>query len=114
MTEKTITMAYTIREGDGLTGLTERYGITKQDLISVNPQGISFTPGDEVRIPVRWRICPHGLLYPLKRGDTLSAVAARFGMTLFELLSINPCLAPWDCTPGLVIIIHHKGAQESG
>ncbi len=48
---------------------------------------------------------PTSISYPIAHGDTLNAIAKRFGISLNVLLAANPGIAPQALTVGQVIII---------
>ena len=62
----------------------------------------------QLRLPMLWRMCPHGLLYPLKKGESLCAAAKRFGLTVYELLEYNPMLNPAAVVPGQILIVRRR------
>ncbi|NGO68222.1 GH25 family lysozyme [Streptomyces boncukensis] len=84
--------AYTVRSGDTLSGIAARHGLSLSALLAANPSYKSHPnlihPGDKVKIPSqgsgsttrRHRIRP---------GDTLSAIAARYGTTVAKLAKAN-------------------------
>lgn len=84
---------YTIRPGDTFFNIARRYNITVQSLVNANPQ-ISdpsrITPGQIICIPVPpVPGCP-GQIYTVRPGDTLSAIGQRFGVTVQQILAVNP------------------------
>lgn len=57
--------------------------------------------------------CAYGHFYALGKGETLAEVAARYGITLEELLHQNPCLNPAYYLPGQVIIVPRSLPEET-
>ena len=52
--------------------------------------------------------CKYGIFYTIRRGETLSVIAGRCGISLSELLSMNPYLNPAYYLAGQVIIVPNK------
>lgn len=84
---------YTIQPGDTFFNIARRYGITVQSLVNFNPQIADpsrIVPGQVICIPIQPAPeCP-GQIYTVRSGDTLSAIAQRFGVTVQQLLAVNP------------------------
>ncbi|ATW24442.1 LysM peptidoglycan-binding domain-containing protein [Candidatus Formimonas warabiya] len=86
---------YTIRSGDTLVVIAQRFGVTLQALLAANP-GINprmLRVGQVICLPTSAGggvTCPYGNVYVVRTGDTLSAIAARYGLSLRQLLAANP------------------------
>ena len=52
--------------------------------------------------------CEYGNFYVMGRGETLFMIADRFGISLAELLKMNPYLNPAYYLAGQVIIVPNK------
>ena len=87
---------YTIQAGDTLFALATRFGTTVQAILAANP-GLDpnrLFIGQRICIPVpQPPTCP-GFIYTIVAGDTLFALAARFGTTVQAILAANPGLDP--------------------
>lgn len=93
----TRTITYVVRSGDTLSGIATRYGTTVQELASIN--GIInpnlIYPGENIRIPTNSTVqgnetrASGKIIYTVKPGDTLSAIALRYGITVSQIASIN-------------------------
>ncbi|WP_406676136.1 LysM peptidoglycan-binding domain-containing protein [Moorella sp. ACPs] len=85
---------YTVKSGDTMYLIARRFGITLNELIAANPQIQDpnlIYPGQVLCIPGRPAIhCPHGFVYIVKPGDTLSGIARMFGTTVDQILAANP------------------------
>ena len=99
---------YTVRPGDTLASIARSYGTTFPYLASIN--GIS----NPNRIFWGMTICvqtynppppQHTTFYVVQRGDWLSRIAARYGVSLWSLLQVNPLMNPNLIYPGQVITI---------
>lgn len=84
---------YMIQSGDTFFNIARRYNITVQSLVNANPQ-ISdpsrITPGHIICIPIPPVLgCP-GQIYTVRPGDTLGIIGQRFGVTVQQILTVNP------------------------
>jgi LysM repeat protein len=100
---------YVVAQGDTLSTIAKRYGIAAQDLQKLNnlTNADVLTPGQVLRIPEGATASAGGVTgsagaatpdlsqtggtdtYTVKYGDTLSAIAARFGTTTRSLMALN-------------------------
>ena len=103
---------YTVRRGDNLTRIATRYGTTVRELVNLNgirnPNLIYI--GQRIRIPVNTQAtyevhdCGH-TLYTIRRGDTLSGIAAYYGCTVQKIVNLNGITNPNRIYPGQIIRI---------
>jgi spore coat assembly protein SafA len=107
---------YTIRAGDTLFNIANRYGIPLDCLIRFNPQITNpnlIFPGQVICIPPASACVPTtvpcppgGILYTVRAGDTLFNIANRYGIPLDCLIRFNPQITnPNLIFPGQVICI---------
>ena len=84
------TQTYTVKSGDTLSSIASKYGTTYQELARIN--GISnpnkIYPGQVLKIGGGSSI-PSTEYYIVKSGDTLSAIAKKYGTTVNQLASWN-------------------------
>ncbi|MBD0290798.1 MAG: LysM peptidoglycan-binding domain-containing protein [Thermoleophilia bacterium] len=125
---------YTVRKGDTLAAVAERFGLTLERLRDLNPRvdPMALAPGARLRLrmsvppvsapqrqrahanpnkrvsapapstaarmPASQRHAPAaastGRTHTVAPGDTLSAIAARYGTSVTELLQLNPEIDP--------------------
>ncbi len=91
---------YTIRAGDTLFILAQRYGTTVAAISAANP-GLNpnnLQVGQVICVPglagPPEPSCPNGTLYTIQPGDTFYLLASRFGVSLQALLAANPGVDP--------------------
>lgn len=97
--------AYNVQPGDTLSNIAAQYGVNLNTLIALNPQIADpnqIVPGQLVKIPASLSSSP--LAYGVRTGDTLSTIAAQYGINLQTLLALNPEIANIDTIfPGQII-----------
>src|SRR5687767_1677121 len=86
---------YTVQRGDNLYRIAQRCGITIEALMAANPSipnrdtvsvgQVLVIPSSTVPTPVPTGAC--GAVYTVQRGDTLSSIARRCGVSLFAILT---------------------------
>ena len=80
------TTSYTVRSGDTISGISQRFELSMDTVISFNniQDARSMKVGTILTIPNS-----SGLKYRVKRGDYLGGIANKFGVALNELLDWN-------------------------
>lgn len=101
--------AYTIRAGDTLFGIAQRYGTTVNAILNLNP-GLdpnSLQVAQIICIPGRAPVgCPSGsFAYIIQRGDNLFSLAQRYRTTVAAIINLNPGINPNALQIGQVICI---------
>lgn len=103
---------YTIRAGDTLFALAQRYNTTVDAILRANP-GIdpnNLRVGQIICIPGTGPVpCPGGTLYTIRAGDTLFSLAQRYNTTVDAILRANPGIDPNNLRVGQVICIPGTG-----
>ena len=94
---------YTVKPGDNLWIISNRYKVTQQSIINAN--GLdnpgSLVVGMNLLIPTP----SPSSAYSVKRGDTLSAIAKKFNITVSQLIAANNLVYPYTIYPGQIIKI---------
>jgi murein DD-endopeptidase MepM/ murein hydrolase activator NlpD len=80
------TTSYTVRSGDTISGIAQRFDLSMDSLISFNniQDARTLKVGTLLTIP-----SSSGLRYRVKRGDYLGGIANKFGVALNDLLDWN-------------------------
>jgi LysM repeat protein len=102
----------TVRSGDTLSAIAARNGVSLAALEKANPQIANFNliyPGQQIAIPDGFDTAPSTSKpnissYTVQRGDTMSGIAARLGMSLGALEAANPQISNFNLIyPGQVL-----------
>ena len=114
---------YTVRSGDTMFFIAQRFGVSLQALINANPHITNpneIFPGDVLCVPgvgdPGGRVpasCPPGFQgrYTVQSGDTMFFIAQRFGVSLQALINANPHITnPNEIFPGDVLCV--PGEQD--
>jgi len=80
------TTSYTVRSGDTISGIAQRFNLSMDTVISFNniQDARTLTVGAVLMIPNS-----SGLKYRVRRGDYLGGIAKKFGVALNDLLDWN-------------------------
>lgn len=103
---------YTIQEGDSLDSIAQKFGLSRETIISVNQirNTTSLWIGSTLSIPDR-----DGTMYTVKEGDTLSSIVQQLNLSLgWKALSDVNGLKSDDVEPGQKLFIPLESVQESG
>lgn len=107
--EKEKDVVHTVKKGETLSAIAAKYGTTYQELAKKN--GIKdpdlIHPGQKIIISgtVKAPAAPKKVTYTVKKGDTLSGIAARYGTTYQKLAKKNKIKDPNLIYPGQKIEI---------
>ena len=111
-TRGTGSIIYTVQRGNTLSQIAQSYGVTVSSIVEINDiqnPNLIF-PGEKLRItdsdsqelnPVL-----QNNFYVVQRGDTLSQIAQRYGVTVRFLVSLNGIRNPNLIFPGQIIKIN--------
>ena len=78
---------YKVRSGDTISGIAKKFGLTNiSTLISVNDIGNvrQLAAGQKLKIP-----SIDGIVYTVKKGDSLSSITGKYKVSLEQLLDVN-------------------------
>lgn len=82
------TFTYTIQSGDTLYSIARRFNTTVENLLKFNyiPNPMMIQVGQQLVIP---ESPPEAILYTVRPGDTLYAIARRYGTQVSILMTFN-------------------------
>lgn len=96
---------YQVKFNDTLDSIANNFGITKEELISINNMG-DIKYGDLIVVPSN---VSNFTNYTVEKGDTLYSIATRFNVSVDSLLSLNGLNKDDYIYPGENIIIPKNG-----
>jgi LysM repeat protein len=132
---------YTIARGDTISRIAARFGVPVESVLSANGLGWSsiIYPGQTIAIPATPAAAAPQIelvsatspaaptapaapptppaptsSYTIKAGDTISSIAARFGVTTQAVLAANGLTASSIIYPGQTIVIPAAGGSSAG
>ena len=97
-------VVYEVKPGDALEAIARRFGVDPRHILwSSGLKDARLYPGQRLLIPIvdqeadaPPRLPPGVEAYRVRPGDTLEAIAKRFGVSLLDLVSANPTLESLD------------------
>lgn len=105
-TKEGLTMSlYKVKRGDTLSGIAKAHGVPMNSIARMQPVAITnknmIATGDILAIPAPLE----DVLYMVKSGDTLSAIAKRYGVTVADIQKRNNLADPNKIFPGQLLSI---------
>jgi LysM repeat protein len=100
--------SYVVRTGDTVSGIAARFGLSTASVLALNGLGWKslIFPGQSLKLSGAVSTSTVGqrpARYTIKRGDTISGIASRYGVTTQSLLTLNGLTAASIIYPGQVI-----------
>lgn len=95
------TLVYTVKKGESVTGLADRFGTTKAGLLSGNGLGsdAQLKEGQKIKVKVKG-------IYTVKSGDLLFNIAKKYNTSQDKIIKANPSLkGPADIKVGQKLYI---------
>ncbi|MCM3356376.1 LysM peptidoglycan-binding domain-containing protein, partial [Bacillus halotolerans] len=105
------TTTYTVKSGDNLGSIAQRFGMTLSEIQSLN----NISNPDKIQVGQTLKVYASGddsnsggsprktTTYTVKSGDNLGSIAQRFGMTLSEIQSLNNISNPDKIQVGQIL-----------
>lgn len=108
---------YTVKSGDTLSGIAAKYGTTYQKIMSLNGlSNFNIYPGQKLKVSgtasststnTSSSTSGSTTTYTVKSGDSLSAIAAKYGTTYQKIMSLNG-LTNFNIYPGQKLKVSGK------
>ncbi len=114
--------AHTVRAGETLSGIAERYGVSVGDLLAANRQITNpnlIHPGQTVTLPVGAgegqgaAQVETAAVHTVRGGDTLSGIAQQYGVSWRELAADNGIANPSLIQVGQQIRLNGAGPEQA-
>ncbi|PTI69100.1 LysM peptidoglycan-binding domain-containing protein [Staphylococcus succinus] len=101
------TSTYTVKSGDTLSGIAAKYGTSYEKIMSLNGlSSYNIYPGQKLKVSGSTSTSGSSntssgstTTYTVKSGDSLSAIAAKYGTTYQKIMSLNN-LTSFNIYPG--------------
>ena len=113
VTEKSGT-TYEVKQGDTLCSISRKYGVSLQDLLSVNSMNKDdkIKTGDILKIPTGFTV--EGPIHYVKEGETISSIAKNYGISVISLCNANSIGNPNRLRTGRLLVIPEKDNTKDG
>jgi membrane-bound lytic murein transglycosylase D len=112
---------YSVRGGESLRSVGRRLGVSHFAIAAMNGNIRSLRAGDEIFVPVKRTDLPERLLqasfetvHVVRRGDTLSGIARKYGLSARELAEMNNISVKSLIHPGDRLLITTSGVFAAG
>jgi murein DD-endopeptidase MepM/ murein hydrolase activator NlpD len=102
-------IVYTVKANESLSSIRARYDVSEADIINTNPKLESLDhlkPGSNLLIPTTQK----GRLIRLPKGTNLLTMAAKLGVPLTKLVSVNGVRDPRELSAGALVLV--PGVQD--
>ncbi|MEA3336083.1 MAG: LysM peptidoglycan-binding domain-containing protein [Chloroflexota bacterium] len=113
--EEQPSQVHVVVPGESLYGIAARYGVSPGAIISVNDIGNPNYIRTGTRLVIPSREGQTGLVHSVKRGESLSSIATRYGVTTLDIIRANNLIDPNYVFSGqrLMIPVVEEGSEET-
>jgi len=112
---------YTVRRGDTLRSVGQRLGVSHFAISAMNGNTRTLHAGEEIFVPLKRKDLPARLLqasyetvHVVRKGDTLSAIARKYGLSARELAEMNSISTKSTIHPGDRLLITSNSVFAAG
>ncbi|MHA6164968.1 LysM peptidoglycan-binding domain-containing protein [Bacillus mojavensis] len=114
------TTTYTVKSGDNLGSIAQRFGMTLSEIQTLN----NISNPDKIQVGQILKVYASGddsnsggsprktTTYTVKSGDNLGSIAQRFGMTLSEIQTLNNISNPDKIQVGQILKVYDNGSDD--
>ena len=96
-------VTHTLKEGESLSALAARYGLSLEALVGANPDLSSL---DRLPAGIDLLVPPsEGLVVTLQAGESLTEIIAAYGVNPLTVVKANKLESPSDLIPGVLIFL---------
>ena len=104
---------HVVQEGDTLSGIAVEYGTTVAELVALN----GLKNPDLLRVGQKLVVreeapAPEAFVHVVQRGETLSEIAAGYGVSTSQLAALNGIANPDRIWPGLELVVVPQAVQH--
>jgi len=101
---------HVVKPGETIFSISQIYGVTPEQIINAN----ELSSPDKLAVGQTLVILFYETVYTVEKGDTLEAIATRYGTTVIQLMRNNPSLNGIPLIyPGQTIVISYTGEKVS-
>ena len=105
---------HTIAKGQTLTTIASMYGVTIDEIVSLNPgSDTTIFEGKTLRIPRRPSSKQEGSFHTILNGETLYGLSKKYNLTVRSIMDANPGLSATNFKAGQVIRIPAGNEKNS-
>ncbi len=118
------TITHTVVSGETLYSISKKYGVSENEILSLNPETKNLKAGSQITLPVKTEVVPvmpdsvktrsggNYFEHIIESGETLWGTARKYNVTEEELKALNPVLQT-GFQAGVVIKIPLKEKLEN-
>lgn len=114
------TAKYTVKSGDTLIGIANEIGVSAEQVAAINnfSANARLQRGQVIKLPVKQDVVnvqlnDQAIKYKVQSGDSLTGVAARYGLSVSELAAANNMASNANLILGRTITIPAKGSAAN-